>query len=223
MVIRDCETPGPDEGPGPGSRWKLIFDGSLNEKGHGIGDIITSLMGYHTPFTTRLWFTCTNNMAEYKACIIGLGEAIDLSIKILEKQEYPANASSQDRKMLRRLESKFFLNYDVLYKQNHDMVLLRRLDGYETNMLIKEIHEGSFVTHTNGHTMAKKILRAGYYWLTMESDCFKYVKKCHKFRIYVDKVHVPPTPLNVLTAPYPFSMWGIDITEMIKPKYANKH
>lgn len=42
--------------------------------------------------------------------------------------------------------------------------------------------------------MGKKILRAGYYWLTMETDCFKYVKKCHKYQIYADKVHVPPTP-----------------------------
>ena len=33
MVIRDCETSGPDEGPEPGSRWKLVFDGALNTIG----------------------------------------------------------------------------------------------------------------------------------------------------------------------------------------------
>lgn len=69
--------------------------------------------------------------------------------------------------------------------------------------------------------MAKKILRVGYYWMTMETDCFKYIKKCHKFQIYTDKVHVPATPLNVLTAPWSFSMWGIDIIRMIEPKAAN--
>lgn len=63
MVIRDCETPGPDEGPEPGSRWKLIFDGASNAEGHRIGAIITSPTGYHIPFTTRLCFTCINNMA----------------------------------------------------------------------------------------------------------------------------------------------------------------
>lgn len=47
----------------------------------------------------------------------------------LQKQEYPANASSQDKKTLRRLASQFFLNGDLLYKRNHDMVLLRCLDG----------------------------------------------------------------------------------------------
>lgn len=81
------------------------------------------------------------------------------------------------------------------------MVMLRCMDKHEANLLIKEIHEGSFGTHVNGRTMAKKILRVGYYWLTMKTDCFQYSKTCHKFHIYANKVHVPPTLFNFLTAP----------------------
>ena len=77
-------TPGPDEGPEPGSRWKLIFDGASNAEEHRIGAIITSPTGYHIPFTARLCFTYTNNMAEYAAYILRLNEAINLRIKILE-------------------------------------------------------------------------------------------------------------------------------------------
>lgn len=84
MVIKDCETPGPDEGPELGSRWKLVFNGASNATGHGIGAVITSLTWYHISFTTRLCFTCTNNVAGYEACIIGIDEAIDMRIKILE-------------------------------------------------------------------------------------------------------------------------------------------
>ena len=50
------------------------------------------------------------------------------------------------------------------------MVLLRCVDRHEAEMLMHEIYEGSFGAHANGHSMAKKMLRAGYYWLTMESD-----------------------------------------------------
>lgn len=57
----------------------------------------------------------------------------------------------------------------------------------------------------------------------METDCFKYVKKCHKCQIYADKVKVSHTALNILTAPWPFSMWGIDIIGMIEPKDVNGH
>lgn len=40
-------------------------------------------------------------------------------------QEYPPDASYLDKRTLRRLASKFFIGNDVLYKRNHDMVLLR--------------------------------------------------------------------------------------------------
>ena len=64
---------------------------------------------------------------------------------------------------LRKYAAKFFLNGDVLYKRNYDSVFLRCVDRHEENTIIEEIHEGSFGTHASGHTMAKKILRAGYY------------------------------------------------------------
>ena len=59
--------------------------------------------------------------------------------------------------------------------------------------------------------------------MTMESDCCKFVKKFHKCQIYADKIHVPPTLLNVISSPWPFSMWGIDMIGMIEPKASNDH
>lgn len=78
------------------------------------------------------------------------------------------------------------------------MVFLLCMDEHESDMLIKEIHEGSFGIHSNRHTMAKKILIVGYYWLTTETNCFKYLKKCHK-SIYMQinyMFHLPPECLN---------------------------
>ena len=86
-----------------------------------------------------------------------------------------------------------------------------------------ELHEGIFGTHSSRHTMAKKILRAGYYWSTMEADCYQHSRTCHNCQIYADKVHVPPVPLNVLMAPWSFSMWGIDMIGEIKPTASNGH
>lgn len=42
LFIRDCNIPGPEEGPKPGSRWTLAFDGTSNARVHGVGAIITS-------------------------------------------------------------------------------------------------------------------------------------------------------------------------------------
>ena len=87
------------------------------------------------------------------------------------------------------------------YNDNHDSTLLRCVDKKEEENINEDMHEGIFGTHSSGHTMAKKILRAGYYWSNMETDCHHHSRTCHKFQIYADKVHVPLVPLNVLTAP----------------------
>ncbi|XP_039683803.1 uncharacterized protein [Medicago truncatula] len=329
LKMKDCDEPLFGEGPDPDSVWGLIFDGAVNVYGNGIGAVLLTPKGAHIPFTARLRFDCTNNIAEYEACIMGIEEAIDLRIKnieiygdsalvinqikgkwetlhaglipyrdyarrlltffnkvelhhiprdenqmadalatlssmikvnhrndvplisvkfldrpayvfaaeavfddkpwfhdikvFLQTREYPPGASNKDKKTLRRLSSNFFLNGDILYKRNFDTVLLRCVDKYEADLLIHEIHEGSFEIHPNGHTMAKKILRAGYYWMTMESDCYKHTRKCHKCQIYADKIHVPPTTLNLLSSPWPFSMWGIDMIGRIEPKASNGH
>ncbi|XP_050919060.1 uncharacterized protein LOC127136556 [Lathyrus oleraceus] len=70
LKAEDCNETLPNEGPEPGSHW-----------GNGIGEVIITPHGSHIPFTARLTFKCTKNMAEYEACIMGLEEAIDLRIK----------------------------------------------------------------------------------------------------------------------------------------------
>ena len=83
MLVTDYEKPGPYEVPDPGSRWTLVFDRASNTLGNGIGAVIISPKGFHTPFTSILCFDCTNNMAKYEAYIMGIKAAIDLRIKFL--------------------------------------------------------------------------------------------------------------------------------------------
>ncbi|KAI5388565.1 hypothetical protein KIW84_074305 [Lathyrus oleraceus] len=71
----------------------------------------------------------------------------------LQSQIYPPGASAKDRKTLRRLSGSFYLDGEVLYKRNFDMVLLRCVDRHEADLLMTEVHEGSFRTHSNGHAM----------------------------------------------------------------------
>jgi len=184
----------------------------------------------YIPFTTRLCFDCTNNIAEYEACALGIRATIDFRVKLLkvyrdstlvihqlkgewktrdhklvpyqayirklmeffddisfhhipreenqmadafatlaslskvsphedlsyiefrcrskpahcclikeekdgkpwyfdikryiEDNEYPPEASDNDKRMLRRLAAGFLLSGNILYKRNHDMVLL---------------------------------------------------------------------------------------------------
>ena len=61
-----------------------MFDGASNALGHSVGALLTSPKNHHHPYTARLCFDYTNNIAKYEACIIGLEVATDLRIKHLE-------------------------------------------------------------------------------------------------------------------------------------------
>ena len=100
------------------------------------------------------------------------------------------------------------------------MVLLRCANAKEAEQILLEVHEGSFGINANGNAMAQKILRVGYYWIVMESDCYVHVRKCQTF---ADNVNAPLVPLNVLSAPWLFFMWGIDMITATEPKASNGH
>ncbi|KAI5397014.1 hypothetical protein KIW84_063007 [Lathyrus oleraceus] len=71
LKMKDCNESTLNEGPEPGSRWSMVFDGAVNQYGNGIRAVIITPQGTHFPFTARLTFKFMNNMAEYEACIMG--------------------------------------------------------------------------------------------------------------------------------------------------------
>ncbi|XP_070005811.1 uncharacterized protein [Nicotiana sylvestris] len=93
----------------------------------------------------------------------------------LAKGEYPKLANTTQKYTLRRLSNNFFHNGGILYRRTPDLGLLRCVDAREASRLLEEIHAGTCGLHMNGFVLAKKILRAGYFWMTMETDCIQYV------------------------------------------------
>ncbi|KAA3465973.1 RNA-directed DNA polymerase [Gossypium australe] len=89
--------------------------------------------------------------------------------------------------------------------------LLRLRKSYKRSIRVAEEH------------MLMQIMRFGYCWSTMERDCINYTKKCHKFQIYGDKIHVPHSSLHVMNSPWTFSMLGMDVNGLISPKASSGH
>ncbi|RDX93255.1 Retrovirus-related Pol polyprotein, partial [Mucuna pruriens] len=136
---------------------------------------------------------------------------------------YPPEATENDKRSLKRLATSFFLSGVILYKRSIDSTLLRCVDDSEAREKMEEVHGGAFDTHANGHALARKILRVGYYWSKMESNYCQHVKRCMKCQMYVDNIHMAPSALHNLTSPWPFSMWGLDMIGPIEPKASNGH
>jgi hypothetical protein len=64
--------------------WSMTFDGASSRQGSGAGVVITAPSGMIFPFSSRLEFDCTNNMAEYEALLFGLRKARKMGIKLLK-------------------------------------------------------------------------------------------------------------------------------------------
>jgi ribonuclease HI len=61
----------------------MYFDGTVNVSGNGAGAVIIFPEGKQYPISIKLQFSCTNNTAEYEACIHGLDAALELMIRKL--------------------------------------------------------------------------------------------------------------------------------------------
>ncbi|RDX83653.1 hypothetical protein CR513_35420, partial [Mucuna pruriens] len=73
----------------------MFFDGASNAFGHDIGIVLISPKERCFPFTVRLSFNCTNNMAEYEASVMGIAMALEYQIK--DPKVYGDSALNQPR------------------------------------------------------------------------------------------------------------------------------
>ena len=59
----------------------MYFERASNALGCSVGAVLISPEGNHCPFIAKLSFDCTNNVAEYEACVLGLQAAIKKKIR----------------------------------------------------------------------------------------------------------------------------------------------
>ncbi|XP_047256179.1 uncharacterized protein K02A2.6-like [Capsicum annuum] len=62
-----------------------------------------------------------------------------------------------------------------------------------------------------------------YFWMTIESDCSKFVQKCHKFQVPGDLIRVSLHELNIMSLPWPFVACSMDVIGPIEPLAFNGH
>ena len=66
---------------------------------------------------------------------------------------------------------------DTLYHCGVDSILCGCLTHDEAEIMLNDCHIGACGGHLSGLSTAQKILRAGYFWLSIFKDCVNAVKK----------------------------------------------
>ena len=121
--------------------------------------------------------------------------------QFLKSGTYPEVMTAKDRRALRQLAIRFVICGETLYRRSIDGMLLLCLDHTSVDRVMREVHAGVCGPHMSGHMLACKIMRTGYFWLTMETDCCQFVQRCPKCQMHGDLIHVSPSKFHALTSP----------------------
>ena len=93
------------------------------------------------------------------------------------KDERLPEGKDEARK-LRVRAARYLLMDEVLYKRDFSQPYLRCLAPDKANYVLREVHEGACGNHSRARSLIHKVVRAGYYWPTIQVDAKAYVKVC---------------------------------------------
>ncbi|GAU32292.1 hypothetical protein TSUD_63090 [Trifolium subterraneum] len=127
----------------------------------------------------------------------------------LKSNTLPADAKEATK--IRKRACSYVLLDGKLYRRGFSIPLLKCVEETRVEFILQEIHEGINGQHIGGRSLARKALRAGYYWPTMQNDAKDHVLKCDKCQRHGDMHIAPAKELKTLISPWPFAWWGMDI------------
>ena len=101
---------------------------------------------------------------------------ITLIVSYLKDRRLPKG--KDEARKLRVMLARFILMDEVTYKRGFFQPYLRCLAPDEANYVLREVHEGACGNHSEARSLVHKVVRAGYYWPTIQANAKAYVKAC---------------------------------------------
>ena len=102
---------------------------------------------------------------------------IDLIVLFLNEDILPKDKSEADK--VRRKALCFWLSEDQkLYKHSFSRPYLLYIHPEASKLLLEELHEGIYGSHTGGRSFSHRAITQGYWWSNMQRKAQEYVKKC---------------------------------------------
>ncbi|XP_030933169.1 uncharacterized protein LOC115959011 [Quercus lobata] len=86
--------------------------------------------------------------------------------------------SLEEAKKIQKRAARFTVLNDELYKRGISQPYLRCIEEEEARYVMEEVHRGICRDHMGSKSLVRKIMRAGYFWPTMQQDVADFVKMC---------------------------------------------
>ena len=79
-----------------------------------------------------------------------------------------------------RRKAPFSLSEDQkLYNRSFSGPYLLCIHPKASKLLLEELHEGIYGSHTRGRSLSHKTITQGYWWPNMQKEAQEYLKKCN--------------------------------------------
>lgn len=109
-----------------------------------------------------------------------------------------------------------------LYIRSYTGLLMRCLRPESTLIMMAKMHEGLYKNHSSGSSLSRLTMLHSYCWSTLLKDLDKYVRKCYKCQKYVLRHHIPANELSIMSNPWLFIQWGLEIVGSLPQAPAQK-
>ena len=73
-----------------------------------------------------------------------------------------------------------------------------------------------------GRSLSHRAITQGYWWPNMQKEAQEYVKKYDQCQRFTPNIHQQREVLNLLSSPWPFTQWGLDIVGPFPKATRNK-
>ena len=83
---------------------------------------------------------------------------------------------TDEARKIRKRAARFTVLNDTLYKRGFSMPYLKCVDQDKAKYILEEIHEGVCGDHAGPRSLVSKVIRTGYFWLTIQVDAIELVK-----------------------------------------------
>ena len=129
---------------------------------------------------------------------------MDPIIQFLSKDVLPEDKSEAEK--THRKASQFWLSEDQkLYKRSFSGPYLLCIHPEASELLLEELHEGIYGSHTGGRSLGHWAIIQGYWWPNMQKEALEYMKKYDHCQRFALNTHQPGGFLNPLSSLWPFT------------------
>lgn len=113
---------------------------------------------------------------------------MDPIISFISDETLP-NEQKEVQKLKRKSARFWLLAERKLYRRSFDEPYLACVHQKAVGELLAELHEGICGSHTEGQSLAYRVMTLGYWWPNMQKNVAEYVKKCNKCQRLTPNIH----------------------------------